>query len=99
MKQLEPSPELQLEYLKRILAKREEGLEVSDNYLILHIKLLSRLCPEEIFHEVERHNYPLEECLKICRDYNVKDALAFFLEKAGNIIDALDTWLEVSHFI
>ena len=95
---LEAFPDLQLEYLRRILAKRSEGLVVPDNLLILHITLLCQLHPKQVLSEVKSHPYPLESCLGICEKYNIKDALALILEKNGNISQALETWIEVIFF-
>jgi len=92
---LENIPDLQLEYLKRILAKREEGIEVADNLLKLHIGLLCQLHPKEVLPEVKQFDYPLEDCMDICKRYEIKDAYAFFLEKNGNTFEALKNLLEV----
>ena len=92
---LENIPDLQLEYLKRILAKRDEGAEVPDNLLKLHIGLLCQLHPKEVLNEVKSYDYPLEDCMDICKKYEIKDAYAFFLEKNGNTFEALNNLLEV----
>ena len=31
------------------------------------------------------YEYPLEECLKVIKEYGVKEASAFLLEKSGDI--------------
>jgi len=90
IKALEPFPKLQLDYLRGILSQRDIGLKVSDDLLILHIKLLCQLHPKLVLKEVSEYNYPLDECMKICKEYRVLDALALFTERAGNYMEALE---------
>lgn len=99
IKQLEPFPELQLDYLKGVFSYKEEGINISDSLLVLHIKLLCQLSPKHVLDEVRSNTYPLDECMKLCREYNVKNALAFFLERAGNLTEALSISLEVYYFL
>lgn len=101
IKLLEGSPNLQLEFLKGVLAQaeeeddEEEKTEVPEDLLVLHIKLLCQLEPKNVAEEVRKRRYPVDPCLKLCRDYNVKGGLAFFLEKAGNNMEAVDLLLDV----
>lgn len=52
-----------------------------------------------MLEEVKKNTYPLDECLKICKENNAKDGLAFFLERAGNVTEAVDIMIDVSLFI
>jgi len=92
---LEGSPRLQLNYLKGLLALREIGQNVPDKLLVLHIRLLCQLHPKQVIEEVKKTTYPLDACLKVCREYNIQNATAFFLERAGKLIEALDINLSV----
>jgi len=62
---------------------------IPDFLLILHINLLCQICPDQVLAEVKSYNYPLDECMKICKEYAVRDALSFFLERAGNLNEAV----------
>ncbi len=95
IKLLEQNPKLQLEFLKEVLAQRDEGKKIPSDLLILHIKLLCQLAPKQIAQEVKRYPYPVDECLKICRQYDAKEGLAFFLDASGNIMEALAIYVEV----
>lgn len=95
VKILEGSPRLQLNYLKGILSERDEGVNIPDELLILHIKLLCQLYPKQVMEEAKKNDYPIEACLQLCREYSIPNGLAFFLEKAGNVSEALDITLDV----
>jgi len=41
------------------------------------------------------YTYPLDACIKLCKEYEVKDAYALLLERAGNPSDALKITLEL----
>ena len=84
-----------MDYLKGIFVDREDNSGISDSLLVLHIKLLCQLNPSKVLEEVKAYTYPLDECMKLCKEYNVKDALGFFLERAGNLTDALNIALEL----
>jgi hypothetical protein len=45
--------------------------------------------------EIKNFDYPLDEALKICKEYNMHESLAFLLEKAGFYSEALDLYFEV----
>ena len=95
---LEGSPRLQLDYLKGLLQLREIGQTIPDKLLVLHIRLLCQLYPKQVIEEVKKTTYPLDDCLKICQEYNIQNAAAFFLERAGKLIQALDITLGVIFF-
>jgi len=95
IKQLNAFPNLQLDYIKGIFKSPEENKKIPDALLVLHIKLLCQLQPKQVIKEVKFTTYPLDECLKLCREYDVKNALAFFLERAGNLQEAINISLEL----
>ena len=92
---LDPFPDVQLQYLKRILVRGGNAVEFN-KLLTLHMKLLCKLHPDQVLEEAKReNNYPLDDALRLCEEYQVYDALAFFLEKAGNLVDALENLQKV----
>jgi len=95
IKQLNAFPKLQLDYIRGIFKGPEENKKIPDSLLVLHLKLLCQLQPKQVIKEIKLTTYPLDECLKLCREYGIKDALAFFLERAGNLQEAINISLEV----
>jgi hypothetical protein len=50
--------------------------------------------------EFQTYDYPLDECLKICKaNPKLREATAFLLERSGALNDALNIYLEVFGFI
>jgi hypothetical protein len=47
--------------------------------------------------ELKMQDFPLDECLKVCTKYNVKEAQAYLLERLGAIHQALDLYAQVRH--
>lgn len=92
---LEGSPRLQLNYVQGLLLQREIGIQIPDDILILHIKLLCQLHPKQVIEEVKKTTYPLDESLKIVKEYGLNNVAAFFLERAGNLHEALDITLDL----
>jgi len=92
---LEGSPRLQLNYVQGLLLQREIGIQIPDDILILHIKLLCQLHPKQVIEEVKRTTYPLDESLRIVKEFGLNNVAAFFLERAGNLHEALDITLDL----
>lgn len=40
-------------------------------------------------------DYPLDECFRICKQYEVKDAMAYLMERLGGVQEALDLHLSI----
>lgn len=82
---LENYPDLQLEYVENVLKKeRDQGHKVDSDLLILNITLLcKRAYTEKILYEVKTFEYPLDNILPPCRQYGVKRATAYVLERLG----------------
>ena len=95
VKQLGPFPKTQLDYLSEIFSVKDNLKTIPDFLLILHIKLLCQFHPDRVLAEVNSYSYPLDECMKLCKEYNVRDALSFFLERAGNLDQAVDIAFDV----
>jgi len=89
------SPRLQLNYVQGLLLQREIGIQIPDDILILHIKLLCQLHPKQVIEEVKKTTYPLDESLKIVKEHGLNNVAAFFLERAGNLHEALDITLDL----
>ena len=78
-------PNLQLEYMQRLLKERERGEKIDNDLLVLFIKLLCELDPTKVLAELMNYVYPLDECLKLCNKFGVNDAAAYLLERTGAI--------------
>mmetsp|Transcript_21775 Transcript_21775/g.44724 ORF Transcript_21775/g.44724 Transcript_21775/m.44724 type:complete len:1644 (+) Transcript_21775:148-5079(+) len=65
------------------------------NDLRLYVQLMARFEPSEVYKYLSTHSdYPLEECVKVCRESNIIDAEAYLLERTGDISGALDLILQ-----
>lgn len=99
---LAPEPIVQLEYLEKMLEGRNKGEEIDNKMLILHIRLLcqskDKANRKKIVHELRANNYPLDDCLELCRKYEIKDAWAYLEERRGGslgINKAIDLQFQV----
>lgn len=88
---LSPEPEVQLEYLEKMLEGRQQGDWVDDKLLVLHIELLCRLQKgpngvnrrKKILQTLKAFDYPQDDCLEICKKYQIKEAWAYLEQKRG----------------
>lgn len=92
---LNQQPELQLEYLDRMLQDLDREVRVDDDILLLHVKLLCIYRPKQFIHELKDFNYPLTDSLKICRDKNCLQGEAYFLEKISDYHNAMRIHLKI----
>ena len=89
---LASEPEVQLEYLEKMLEGREQG-DTSDKMLNLHIELLCQLKDTKgpngkrrrnnILQALQSNYYPQDACLEICKKYQIKEAWAYLERKRG----------------
>ena len=67
--------------------------------LALHIRLINQFDPMQVTQEIERivkeSFYPMEECLKICREFNQMEAQALLSKKIGNYQHSIALYLEI----
>jgi len=60
-----------------------------------YLSLMARFHPEMVYrHLISCDNYRVEECLTLCRDYEIADASAYLLERMGNVSSALQLMLQ-----
>jgi hypothetical protein len=63
--------------------------------LQLYVQLMARFEPSAVYKYLSTHSdYPLDECVQICRENNITDAEAYLLERTGDISGALDLILQ-----
>jgi len=96
-------PSIQLDLLSALvkLAKEDEDTNrnpgdeaLSEQDTMSYIHLLVTFCPSKVYYFLSEHNnYPLDECLALCREKNVLDATALLLEKKGDSYSALSLLL------
>jgi len=61
----------------------------------IYLALMARLHPDMVYDYLSTHdNYRPEECLKLCKQYDIADASAYLLEKMGNVSSALQLILQ-----
>lgn len=74
--QLDSHPDLQLDYIEKILREDREDnqKEIPDCILIKHIELLCEKRKKSVKKELEAWNYPQDEALSLCKEKQVLDA-------------------------
>ena len=104
---LKDMPELQLNYIeysiKKIIDKKEKNLDFNENeefmkYILeKHVLLLCKLeRKREIISWLKKLNeYPIKECISICKKNDVYDCLIFLYKKEGNTTEALKICYEI----
>jgi hypothetical protein len=88
-------PDLQLDYLDKMLNDKDREAKVDDELLLLHLELLCKFRKKHIPRDVAQFNYPISLSLKICREYDALNGEAFFLEKISDYQNALEIHLKV----
>lgn len=78
-----------MDYIQHILNAERKEAQPNDEILRLHINLLCKLKPDEVLAEIQENDYPMDDVIQICRQYDVPDALAFLLERSGAIKEAI----------
>ncbi|CAG9333651.1 unnamed protein product [Blepharisma stoltei] len=91
---LQKFPELQLKYLDGLVKLcQKEDLDPT-HILKKYIYLMCKYRPEEVLLALKsRNDYPIDECLEICREFNVLDASAYLYEELGAIRESFDILL------
>ena len=60
-----------------------------------YLLLMARYHPEMMYqHLTTNDNYRVEDCLKLCQEYDIADASAYLLERMGNVSSALQLMLQ-----
>jgi hypothetical protein len=75
------------------------GSVLSANLSMVHhqvyLALMAKLHPDMVYDYLSTHdNYRPEECLELCRQYDIADASAYLLERMGNVSSALQLILQ-----
>jgi len=102
---LENYPEMQFEYLKTYLGPeaplidmllKKKGIAIREELHQKYLELLCRFQPETVYAHLtsNRHQYPLEQSIQLCKKYEILDAAAYLLERAGDIHGAVHLLLE-----
>jgi hypothetical protein len=76
--------------LVELTRNAEERLNMTTELQLQYIQLLCQYQPEDVCAYLKSGvGFPVKEALAICEDYEIQDALAFLLERDGNIEGAL----------
>eukprot|EP00557_Chaetoceros_sp_GSL56_P012850 CAMPEP_0176481546 /NCGR_PEP_ID=MMETSP0200_2-20121128/2883_1 /TAXON_ID=947934 /ORGANISM="Chaetoceros sp., Strain GSL56" /LENGTH=1954 /DNA_ID=CAMNT_0017877769 /DNA_START=49 /DNA_END=5913 /DNA_ORIENTATION=+ len=60
-----------------------------------YLHLMAQFHPDMVYHHLtSSDSYRVEECLKLCQEYEIADASAYLLEKMGNVSSALQLMLQ-----
>ena len=108
VKALKDMPQLQLDYIEycinKIIDKKEKNLDFNEKeedfmkfILEKHVFLLCKLNRKnEVISWLKKLNeYPIKECIDICKKNQVYDCLIFLYKKEGNTTEALKICHEI----
>ena len=88
-------PWMQYSYLQEVVLSGEMG-SIPADIQTLYVKLMCQFDKKHVYsYLVGTENYPLGECLQLCRRYTVSDAEAYLLERMGDIDGALKLLLSL----
>nr|CAG4715784.1 unnamed protein product [Naegleria fowleri] len=99
-------PKLQFLYLKNIIGVentsdsmhellKRKGLTLDRNVHLKYFQLLCEFEPQSVYTYVaSQRDYPIDECLKFCRQHNIIDATSYLLERGGDVVGAVKLYLE-----
>ena len=60
-----------------------------------YLELMAKFHPDMVYQYLTTSaNYRVEECLKLCQEYEIADASAYLLERMGNVSSALQLMLQ-----
>eukprot|EP00743_Colponemidia_sp_Colp-15_P010359 GILK01011401.1.p1 GENE.GILK01011401.1~~GILK01011401.1.p1 ORF type:complete len:872 (+),score=181.18 GILK01011401.1:61-2616(+) len=85
---------------RHMLSHRKGGSDpsrivISVSMHVLYVKLLCQLQPQKVYSYLTTHDdYPLDDCLKLCQQYQVHNATAYLLERTGDVQGAMQLILK-----
>ena len=88
-------PDLQFEYIEKLLKKDNFNLDLREQYQ----DLMCRLKPKRFIQELFRENYELDILIKASEKYNIKKALCILYKKIGNNQLAIGAYLQIQENI
>jgi hypothetical protein len=94
---LDNAPQLQLKYLAELMKKTSEEEYIEEELIILYVRLLCEHAPDSLLEFLlGREDYPLDDCLELCKQHRVIDSTAYLYERLGSTREALELLLDVS---
>mmetsp|Transcript_12274 Transcript_12274/g.26290 ORF Transcript_12274/g.26290 Transcript_12274/m.26290 type:complete len:529 (-) Transcript_12274:384-1970(-) len=92
---LNDHPHLQYLHMKSTYlypGQQQEMLPSMEPHMGRFIELLCEFDPEEVLRFTQDNDglYPLDVALEVCKRYNIRDATAYLLERAGDVGAALE---------
>lgn len=97
---LDNAPQLQLKYLAELMKKTSEEEYIEEELILLYVRLLCEHNPDSLLEFLlGREDYPLDECLNLCKMFRVIDSTAYLYERLGSTKEALDLLLDVRDYI
>ncbi|CAD8171185.1 unnamed protein product [Paramecium pentaurelia] len=94
--QLDNHPNFKLYLLNQIIKEQRNKNQIIDNKIMIsYLRLLCKHHPEEVLEELQYGDFPQEDCIIICKEYNIMKGVAFLKERSGNFQEALDIYFDV----
>jgi hypothetical protein len=91
-------PHLQIKYLDSLLEeeKQKPSNRVSTQSKLLYVRLMTQHFPDSLCNALETFNFPLDDCLKICKESNNLFGCAYIRFRLGMKDDAISSYRTVS---
>lgn len=94
---LDPYPDLQANYIENMLENelKDREYQVDTPVKLLFLKLKCENEPDDVVKVLNRYKFPLDESLKVCKDFDNSLAIAHITNRLGLIEEATDEYLKV----
>lgn len=98
IKTLEPYPDLLANYIENMLdnEKKDREFRVEKNIKILYLRLKCENQPNEVVKIFNKYKFPLDDSLKICKEYKNSLAIAYITNRLGLTDEAINEYLTVN---
>ena len=51
----------------------------------------------QVVPELQKGDFPQDECLRVCKKYKIVLGVAYLMEKAGKLLDAINLYFDVEN--
>ncbi|CAD8083032.1 unnamed protein product [Paramecium sonneborni] len=96
IEKLDSHPNFKLHLLYEIIKEQRSKNQIIDNSIMIsYFRLLCKHYPDDVYEELQYGDFPQEECMKICKEFNIMKGMAFLKERSGFLKEALEIYFDV----
>ncbi|CAD8092633.1 unnamed protein product [Paramecium sonneborni] len=93
---LDSHPNLKLKLLSEIIQEKRNNKQlVEDKLMISFFKLICQYHPNDAYEQLQHGDFPQDECLKLCQEYQIMKGEAFLKERSGRYMEALNQYFDI----